>query len=75
MLAKVHSFVLSGIDSILCEVEVDVDRRAGWSKTTIVGLAQAAVKESIERMHGTMINSGLSVSRVTPSRSTWRRRI
>ena len=46
MLAKVHSFVLIGIDAIVCEVEVDVSQR-GLSKTTIVGLAQVAVKESI----------------------------
>ena len=57
MLAKVHSFVLSGIDSILCEVETDVSHR-GLEKTAIVGLAQAAVKESIERVRRAIINSG-----------------
>jgi magnesium chelatase family protein len=57
VLAKVHSFVLSGIDSILCEVETDVSQR-GLAKTTIVGLAQAAVKESIERVRRAIINSG-----------------
>jgi magnesium chelatase family protein len=57
VLATVHSYVLTGIDAITCEVEVDVSQR-GLSKTTIVGLAQAAVKESIERVRRAMINSG-----------------
>jgi magnesium chelatase family protein len=48
---------LIGIDPQLCEVEVDVSQR-GLSKTTIVGLAQTAVKESIERVRRAMINSG-----------------
>ncbi len=57
MLATVHSYVLIGIDAILCEVEVDVSQR-GLSRTTIVGLAQTAVKESIERVRRAMINGG-----------------
>src|SRR5256885_15079597 len=57
MLAKVHSFILIGIDPLLCEVEVDVSQR-GLSKTVIVGLAQMAVKESIERVRRAIINSG-----------------
>ena len=57
MLAQVHSFVLRGIDPIACEVEVDVADR-GLAKTTIVGLPDAAVKESIERVRSAMINSG-----------------
>ncbi len=57
MLARIHSFVLVGIDPILCEIECDVTRQ-GMSKTTIVGLAQTAVKESIERVRRSIINSG-----------------
>jgi magnesium chelatase family protein len=57
VLAKVHSFVLMGIDAILCEVEVDCSQR-GLEKTTIVGLAQTAVKESIERVRRAIVNSG-----------------
>jgi magnesium chelatase family protein len=57
VLATVHSYVLTGIDAILCEVEVDVSQR-GLAKTTIVGLAQTAVKESIERVRRAMINGG-----------------
>jgi magnesium chelatase family protein len=57
VLAKVHSFVLIGIDAIACEVEADVSQR-GLSRTVVVGLAQAAVKESIERVRRAMTNSG-----------------
>jgi magnesium chelatase family protein len=57
MLAQVHSFVLRGIEALACEVEVDVASR-GISKTTIVGLPDAGVKESIERVRSAMINSG-----------------
>jgi magnesium chelatase family protein len=57
VLAKVHSFVLIGIDAIVCEVECDVSQR-GLQKTTLVGLPQAAVKESTERVRRAIINSG-----------------
>ncbi|HWP41401.1 MAG TPA: YifB family Mg chelatase-like AAA ATPase [Tepidisphaeraceae bacterium] len=57
MLSRIHSFILIGIDPQLCEVETDVSNR-GLSKTTMVGLAQTAVKESIERVRRAMINSG-----------------
>ncbi len=57
MLAQVHSFVLQGIDPLSCEVEVDVADQ-GLPKTTIVGLPDAAVKESIERVRSATINSG-----------------
>jgi magnesium chelatase family protein len=57
MLAQVHSFVLQGIDPVRCEVEVDVADR-GLAKTTIVGLPDTAVKESIERVRSAIGNSG-----------------
>src|SRR5438046_4426680 len=57
MLARIHSFVLVGIDPLLCEVEVDVSKQ-GMEKITVVGLAQAAVKESMERVRRAIINSG-----------------
>ena len=62
MLAKIHSFILVGIDPLLCEVEVDVSDR-GMEKTVIVGLAQAAVKESIERVRRAVVNSGYAFPR------------
>ena len=57
MLAQVHSFVLQGIDPLRCEVEVDVVE-SGLPKTTIVGLPDVAVKESVERVRSAIINSG-----------------
>jgi magnesium chelatase family protein len=57
VLAKIQSFILIGIDPLRCEVEVDVAGR-GLARTLIVGLPQAAVKESIERVRRALINSG-----------------
>jgi magnesium chelatase family protein len=57
MLAQVHSFVLQGIEPTRCEVEVDVADQ-GLPSTTIVGLPDAAVKESIERVRTAIVNSG-----------------
>ena len=57
MLAQVHSFVLQGIDPVACEVEVDIADK-GLPKTTIVGLPDTAVKESIERVRSAITNSG-----------------
>ena len=57
MLAQVHSFVLQGIDPLACEVEVDV-AESGFPKTTIVGLPDTAVKESVERVRSAITNSG-----------------
>ncbi|QDU71689.1 YifB family Mg chelatase-like AAA ATPase [Mucisphaera calidilacus] len=57
MLAQLHSFVLQGIDPLPCEVEVDVGEE-GLPKTVIVGLPDAAVKESLERVRAAISNSG-----------------
>ncbi len=57
MLAQVHSFICQGIDPLLCEVEVDIND-SGLAKTTIVGLPDAAVKESMERVRSAVVNSG-----------------
>ncbi len=57
MLAKIQSFILNGIDAMMCEVEVDV-AASGLEKTQIVGLPQMAVKESIERVRRAIVNSG-----------------
>lgn len=56
-LARVHSFVLVGIDAVACDVEVDVSQR-GKAQTILVGLAQTAVKESVERTRRAIQNSG-----------------
>jgi magnesium chelatase family protein len=57
MLARLHSVTLVGIKGIVCEVEVDVGR-GGFEKSLIVGLPDAAVKESTERVRSAIINSG-----------------
>ncbi|MBI1370052.1 MAG: YifB family Mg chelatase-like AAA ATPase [Planctomycetes bacterium] len=57
MLSQVHSFVLQGIEAAPCEIEVDVADR-GLTKTTIVGLPDASVKESIERVRAATMNCG-----------------
>jgi magnesium chelatase family protein len=57
MLAQVNSFALIGLDSTLVDVEVDISR--GLPSQTIVGLPDAAVRESAERVRAALVNSGL----------------
>jgi len=57
MLAKLHTFSLLGIDAVPVEVEVDVSPGA-LPKTVLVGLPEAAVKESTHRVERAMVNSG-----------------
>ncbi len=56
MLARVYSAAINGIDAYEVEVEVNV----GWGDTTIVivGLPDAAVKESRDRVTTALTNSG-----------------
>ncbi|MCP4694464.1 MAG: ATP-dependent protease, partial [Desulfobacterales bacterium] len=56
MLAKVLSSAVIGIDAYLVEVEVDI--AAGLPAFTTVGLPEAAVKESKERVKAAINNSG-----------------
>ncbi len=60
MLARVFSYVLVGIDAIICDVEVNVTR-GGLRKTTLVGLPQQAVKESSQRVDHAIENSGFPI--------------
>jgi magnesium chelatase family protein len=57
MLARLYSVTLEGINGVVCEVEVDV-ARGGFEKTVVVGLPDAAVKESSERVKSAIVNSG-----------------
>ncbi len=57
MLARVQSYLLHGIDALPCEVEVDLDE-GDEAKHTVVGLPDAAVKESVERVRSALGNSG-----------------
>ena len=57
MIARVHSSIMTGIDAIACEVEVDVSK-GGMGELKLVGLADAAVRESISRIQAALRNSG-----------------
>ena len=57
MLAKVYSCAVIGLEGQIVEVEVDTAR--GLPSFTLVGLPDAAVKESGERVRAAIKNSGL----------------
>ena len=57
MLAKLKTFSLLGIEAIPVEVEVDVSPGA-LPKTVLVGLPEAAVRESTHRVERAIVNSG-----------------
>ncbi len=57
MLAKLRTFSLVGIDAEPVEVEVDVSA-AAMPKTILVGLPEAAVRESTHRVSRALVNSG-----------------
>lgn len=56
--SKIHSFVVSGLDPHLVDVEVDAG--AGIPSLIIVGLPDKAVEESKERVRLAIKNSGFS---------------
>ncbi len=56
MLARVNSGALRGVDAYLVEVEVDL--APGMRAFTTVGLPEAAVKESKDRVRAALRNSG-----------------
>ncbi|HVZ93763.1 MAG TPA: YifB family Mg chelatase-like AAA ATPase [Phycisphaerales bacterium] len=64
MVSRVQSFVLAGIDATPCEIEVDVDESA-MTKDHIVGLPDAAVRESIDRVRTAVVNGGYRYPRGT----------
>ncbi|MFG0298905.1 MAG: YifB family Mg chelatase-like AAA ATPase [Phycisphaerales bacterium JB047] len=57
MVPKVRSFLLQGIDAQPVEIEVDFDDTQ-LQKEIVVGLPDAAVKESLERVRSAMANTG-----------------
>lgn len=61
MLARVFSCAVLGLDGVVVEVEVDTS--PGLPKIIIVGLPDAAVQESRERVQSAIKNSGLSFPR------------
>jgi magnesium chelatase family protein len=60
LLAKLHTFALVGIDAVPVEVEVDNDPQAMF-KTVLVGLPEAAVRESVYRIERALRNLGYYV--------------
>lgn len=57
MLSRLATYTLFGIEAKAVEVEVDISPGA-IPKTILVGLAEAAVKESIHRIERALVNSG-----------------
>ena len=57
MLSRLATYTLLGIEARAVEVEVDISP-SGLPKTILVGLAEAAVKESIHRIERALVNSG-----------------
>jgi len=57
MLARVYSCAVIGLEGVVVEVEVDTGD--GLPSITIVGLPDAAVQESRERVHTAIKNAGL----------------
>ncbi len=56
MLAKINSFSLNGLDGYKVDIEIDIN--AGLPKVEIIGLPDAAIKESAERVTSAIKNSG-----------------
>lgn len=56
MLARLNTFALVGIDAV--PVVAEVDTAVGLPKTVLVGLPEAAVRESIHRIERAMVNLG-----------------
>src|SRR5437764_5719865 len=56
MLAKLNTFALVGIEAV--PVQVEVDASAGLPKTILVGLPEAAVRESVHRIERALANLG-----------------
>ncbi len=57
MLARLTTYSLLGIDAASVDVEVDISPGA-MPKTILVGLAEAAVRESTHRIERALVNSG-----------------
>jgi magnesium chelatase family protein len=61
MLAKVHTAAVVGLEGAIVQVEVDTAR--GLPSFTIVGLPDAAVQESRERVQAAVKNARLEFPR------------
>ncbi|RCS46072.1 ATP-binding protein [Bremerella cremea] len=57
MLAQLRTYSMAGIEALPVDVEVDVSPTA-LPKTVLVGLPEAAVRESVHRIERALVNSG-----------------
>ena len=56
MLARTRTLAISGIEAVPVDVEIDIHR--GLPAFSLVGLPDAAVRESRERVRAALVNSG-----------------
>jgi magnesium chelatase family protein len=56
MLATARTFALLGVEALAVDAEVDINR--GLPSFSLVGLPDAAVRESRERVRAAIANSG-----------------
>ena len=68
MLAKVYSCAVVGLEGVPVEVEVDISQ--GLPSFQIVGLPDAAVQESKERVRPAVRNSGFTFPIPKPTQCT-----
>jgi magnesium chelatase family protein len=57
MVVRLQSALLAGVEAEPCEVEVDLDDR-DLHRETVVGLPDASVRESLERVRSAIGNAG-----------------
>ena len=67
MLARTRTFAVQGVGAIAVDVEIDIHR--GLPAFSLVGLPDAAVRESRERVRAAIVNSGFEfpLMRITAS--------
>jgi magnesium chelatase family protein len=67
MLARTRTFAIHGVDALPVDVEIDIHR--GLPAFSLVGLPDAAVRESRERVRAAIVNSGFEfpLKRITAS--------
>ena len=67
MLARTRTFAVHGVGAIAVDVEIDIHR--GLPAFSLVGLPDAAVRESRERVRAAIVNSGFEfpLMRITAS--------
>jgi len=67
-LARIHAAAVLGVQAVPVEVEVNVTgSKDDKFQPSIVGLPDAAVRESLDRVTTALVNSGLS----SPTNSRW----